>query len=625
MTPESRLRKAFAKNRRWLESKGGKGRGAGKGAEEELPPVDFGDADAGGAGVYVGVRSTWRDGRSLSESYVQAEPPETAEGGAQTTPHGTVGSQTSGREIVMEGMANLGTSTSDADLAPFLRRTSPDVVRALRRNVASAEDGEVDYRHALGERDAQAAVVSHHLRPAQLMGGGEGAASSAGGGGRGRGGDSGAPYARYARLCVTGVSWNATGNVVAVSYGRNDLDGWCTDPGAVCSWNINRAALDECKPDVLIEVDNCVQSVAMHPSHPGLVCGGTYNGEVFLWNLSAEEEPEVSRSSVSDAGHCEPVVRVAWVAPTGVEAGDVSLSQIVSLAGDGKVLVWSVASLALSKGRGALSAPVQGYVLHSHRVSGGTALGFSRLDAALFVAGTESGAVYKCTHRRSAPTAGEPGLPPADSLPQASTFELEPCVGAVHGIDCSPFHRNLALAVGVDSTVRIYNLLQRAPVRSLMPSAAYLYCAEWSPFRPAVFAVGAGDGYAHLYDLDTDAVHPVISLPLLGIRSRGAGTTAAAAAAADAASGASGAPAPTPEEVEDAAACPGRDRASCFAMAFNPVHEDLVAVSGGGVAVRIWSLAGRPDLTHHRGTRELRLLAALAALDDDGEDIEDAR
>ena len=615
LTPETRLRKAFAKNRRWLASKGEGGfkRAPLADALDHLPPTDFGDADAGGAaGVYVGVRSTWRAGLSLSESFVQAEPPETDDAGAQTTVPESVGSQTSGREIVMEGMAAMGEGARDADVLPFLRRQEPGMVRALLKNARDAEAGEVDFRHALGERDGQAAVVSHHLRPGVLMGGREGEVAS-----------SSSLSGRYARLCVTGVSWNATGNVVCVSYGRNDMDGWCTDPGAVCSWNINRSALDETKPDVVIEVDNCVQSVAMHPAHPGLVCGGTYNGEVLLWNLSAEDEPEVSRSSVSEAGHCEPVVRVAWVSPQGRggldASGDVSQSQIVSLAGDGKVLVWSVAALALSKGRGALSAPVQGYVLSSHRVSGGTALGFSRLDPALFVAGTESGSVYKCAHR--APLSAE-GMPAADDLPQATTFELEPCVGAVHGIDCSPFHRNLALAVGVDSTARIYNLLQRSPVRSLVPTESYLYCVEWSPFRPAVFAVGAGDGHAHLYDLDTDGVHPVLSLPLRGVRSRGAGTTAAAAASADAEAGASGASAPTPEEVDDGAACPDRDRTSCFALAFNPVHEDLVAVAGGGVAVRIWSLAARPDLTKHRGTREMRLLASLAALDEDGDDVD---
>ena len=52
--------------------------------------------------------------------------------------------------------------------------------------------------------------------------------------------------------------------------------GWCTDRGALVTWNLGRESVNASRPDVNIEVDNCLMSCAYHPEHP--VSGRVYTG-----------------------------------------------------------------------------------------------------------------------------------------------------------------------------------------------------------------------------------------------------------------------------------------------------------------------------------------------------------
>lgn len=55
------------------------------------------------------------------------------------------------------------------------------------------------------------------------------------------------------RLSCTGVSWNATGAVVAVAYGRFDHSGWCNYRSALCLWRVFQADLNPSRPHLVLE------------------------------------------------------------------------------------------------------------------------------------------------------------------------------------------------------------------------------------------------------------------------------------------------------------------------------------------------------------------------------------
>lgn len=102
-------------------------------------------------------------------------------------------------------------------------------------------------------------------------------------------------------------------------------------------------------------------------------------------------------------------------------------------------------------------------------------------------------------------------------------FSHEAHAGPVCSIDFSPHARNLFLTSGGDGTVRLYHLLEAAPLRTWEPapppSAANvpdtftpLTRVQFSPTRPLVFAAASASGFVHLFDLAASENGPVASL-----------------------------------------------------------------------------------------------------------------
>jgi WD40 repeat protein len=137
-------------------------------------------------------------------------------------------------------------------------------------------------------------------------------------------------------LQCTGVSWNATGTTLAVSYGRVDVPGWCDLPGAVCLWNLIGRKFRADRPDIILDHSSCVMCVAWHPLRPAVVAAGCFSGEVVVWDTSLEPETLVACSRIQESYHMTPVMQVRWILDP--HAKEILLA---SIAGDGKVLFWS--------------------------------------------------------------------------------------------------------------------------------------------------------------------------------------------------------------------------------------------------------------------------------------------
>lgn len=70
--------------------------------------------------------------------------------------------------------------------------------------------------------------------------------------------------------------------------------------------------------------------------------------------------------------------------------------------------------------------------------------------------------------------------------------------GPVHAISASLHHPALLISCGLDGQVRVCSSLARQPLLELAPSDSYLFSVQWSPHRPMLFAVGAGEGSSQL-------------------------------------------------------------------------------------------------------------------------------
>lgn len=369
----------------------------------------------------------------------------------------------------------------------------------------------------------------------------------------------------WADLRPTGVSWNASGYSLAVSYGRFDVTGWCDSPGALCVWNLRRADVDPGRPHVVMETSSCLQCVAFHPTNPGVVAAGSLDGEVMVWDLAVADGVDakpvggvpaggaeggvprgaergkggapkmgdalMGKSEVSDASHREPVTCVGWMRSSNgqVTAGPLEKVgggahddggddyELVSAGGDGRVLVWDASDVA---------HPAYGYELASANEGGSGAMttwgvssaafsptcarhGVGGLEPGSFYAGSDGGPVFRCktSHSRSrSRTTREFRDKLRDSgvaPPMYSPVKQthDGHKGATHAVCVNPHDARVFATCGGDGALRVYTRYASGGVVSATPAPGALFAASWSPTRPALIACGGVGGRVCLYDL----------------------------------------------------------------------------------------------------------------------------
>uniref|UniRef100_A0A7M4E1V5 Dynein 2 intermediate chain 2 n=1 Tax=Crocodylus porosus TaxID=8502 RepID=A0A7M4E1V5_CROPO len=443
----------------------------------------FADRAAGGADV----ESLWRrdqGGRGEAKSCQTGEI-STVEAAVQSHSSRDAGIQTDQSQEAVQDLNLCHRAPVDyAGLLSFLQRVEEDVIKELNKNWRShAFDGfEVNWTD---QNETVSCLFSLSY-----------------------------PEAQDQKLQVTSISWNATGSVVACSYGRLDDGDWSTEKSYVCTWNLDRRGLNLQHPDLVVDVPSSVMCLSFHPSEPSLIAGGLFSGEVMVWDTSRIEDPLIWRTGMTDDTHTDPVYQVEWMQ-------DLKHSyhfQVLSISTDGKVLVWQTerdGRLTLAEGfalvaqqvpRSAkLKKPTRGEM-----AVGVTSLSFSHFDPTVFVIGVEGGYSLKCS--TTVETAALPRMGNSVPLKAPAQFAFSPHGGPVYCVSCSPFHRNLFLSSGTDGHVHLHSMLQAQPLVSLQLSKEYLFSVSWSPVRPLVFAAASGEGEVQLFDFGKSSQKPAVSI-----------------------------------------------------------------------------------------------------------------
>ena len=474
-------------------------------------------------------------------------------------------------------------SASDAPgLSRFLRRAVPAMRAALRENELS-ESFREDVAVADDDEAAPPECV-HHLTPYPPH---EDSASSR--------------RDFWRRLVPTGVSWNATGYTLAVTYGRFDVTGWCDSPGALCAWNLRRVDIDPHKPDHVIETSDCLQCVAFHPEDPAVVAAGSFDGGVYVFDLGADAEgadPLRARSGTGDASHREPVTQVRWtrnVAEASRASERAAAYDVVSVGSDGRAFVWNFLKMAHPAFGYDMQAPqpatgkmttwgiscaafgVGGWGGEDEDVAEADASGAAtETETGAFLAGSDGGAVFRCLASRAPAASAEfRRRCEAGDTPQMYSpvkFEYEPHAGAVHGVSVNPHDRSVFATCGADGSLRVYAQYRARRTLSMEPCDGALFCVQWSPSRPLVVAAGTASGRVVVYDLSKgggDATQPTVSFG-----------------------------------GEDEGEAPS----AVHAVAFNPSLPEYLA-SADASGVRVWELGGR---LRNARSNEARVLGRLA-------------
>ncbi|XP_048368177.1 cytoplasmic dynein 2 intermediate chain 2 [Sphaerodactylus townsendi] len=377
------------------------------------------------------------------------------------------------------------------------------------------------------------------------------------------------PEAKEQKLQVTSVSWNATGAVIACSYGRMEDGNWSTEKSYVCTWNLDRRGLNPNRPDLVVEIPSSVMCLAFHPQQPSLIAGGLFSGEVLVWDTSRLDDPLVWRTGMTEDTHTDPVYQVGWIQPSKLGHP----FHVLSVSTDGKILVWQEEKDGLLK-------VIDGFALVSQQIPrstklkkhsrgdmavGVTSLSFSHFEPSVFVTGTEGGFLLKCSTAVETVAVLQKGS--SFPLKAPAQFIFSPHGGPVYAVSCSPFHRNLFLSGGTDGHIHLHSMLQAQPLISIQLSKKYVFSVRWSPVRPLVFAAATGEGEVQLFDFGRSSQKPSISIQQTS------------------------------------------DRTPIYCLAFNSRQSQLLAAGDGSGVVKIWQLSS--DFTEE-GPQELNHLDQLA-------------
>ncbi|CAN8014290.1 unnamed protein product [Ixodes persulcatus] len=284
---------------------------------------------------------------------------------------------------------------------------------------------------------------------------------------------------------VTSFDWSSQfPELLVASYGNNDDSP--NDPDGVCLvWNMK---FKKSTPEYIFHCQSSVVSACFAKFHPNLIIGGTYSGQIALWDNRNNRRTPVQRSPLSAAAHTHPVYCVQVV-------GTQNAHNLVSISTDGKFCSWSLDML---------SAPQDSMELTQQKQSRAiavTSLSFPTGDYNNFIVGSEEGAIYTaCRHGNKA------GIMDGFEGHQGPVTGIHShcCQGQV---DFS----HLFLTSSFDWTVKLWSLKESKPIYSFEDNGDYVHDVRWSPVHPALFACVDGTGRLDLWNLNNDTELPTVS------------------------------------------------------------------------------------------------------------------
>lgn len=268
--------------------------------------------------------------------------------------------------------------------------------------------------------------------------------------------------------------------------------------GLLNVWNMHLKG----RPEYSLHATSDLLSCLFHPFHPNLIIGGTYSGQLCLWdtrtrNQRTGEPVQKTPLMGGRSGHAHPVYSLAVV-------GTQNASSIVSVSTDGVVCAWSTDMLTLPQEYLELHDPNPG--MYKNDDVAPTCISFPASDPTYFLAGTEQGTIFS-VHRYD-----RAGLKAGIDARCAYQGHKAP----VTGIDFHPARGKIDLgdlfvSTGLDWSVKVWRA--KAPsgisgstesIKPLLdiPREDSVYSARWSPTKPGVFGCVDGAGKLDIYDIN---------------------------------------------------------------------------------------------------------------------------
>ncbi|EFA85404.1 cytoplasmic dynein intermediate chain [Heterostelium album PN500] len=289
---------------------------------------------------------------------------------------------------------------------------------------------------------------------------------------------------------VTDINWSPKHpELVVTSYSANEAGSHDPD-GVVLVWTVNNYFQ---KPEYVFNCQSPVMTTFFSRYHPTLIVGGTYSGQIVVWDTRSKSTP-VQRTPLSSVGHTHPVYSMAVV-------GSANANSLVSISTDGKLCSWSLDNLSQPIETLDLNSRANTATVSTTTSIAVTSLVFPETEMNTFYVGTEEGVIYQAQ---------------AHGAKAGVNERFKAHYGPVTSIDFHPPSRNssefsnLFLSSSTDWTCRLWSSSKPdQPIYSFEDYTDYVFDARWSPVNPSIFATGDGSGQLALWDLNEETEAPI--------------------------------------------------------------------------------------------------------------------
>ncbi|XP_002156043.2 cytoplasmic dynein 1 intermediate chain 2 isoform X1 [Hydra vulgaris] len=287
--------------------------------------------------------------------------------------------------------------------------------------------------------------------------------------------------------CVTCMDWSQLHpELLVASYNQNELSPQDPD-GVALIWNMK---YHKQTPEYIFHNQSAIMSVCFAQFHPNLLVGGSYSGQIVLWDNRSRKRAPVQKTPLSAAAHTHPVYCVEVV-------GTLNAHNLITFSTDGKMCSWSLDML---------SQPQEVMDLqHTHtKPVSVTSASFQPGDVNNFVVGSEDGSIYSAQRHGS-----KAGIVEQFDGHHGPVTSID--YNAVPGpIDFS----HLFLTSSFDWTIRLWSNKSTKVLYSFEDNGDYVLDTQWSPINPALFAAVDGMGRLDLWNLNNDTEVPTSSITI---------------------------------------------------------------------------------------------------------------
>nr|XP_057903764.1 cytoplasmic dynein 1 intermediate chain 1 isoform X4 [Doryrhamphus excisus] len=288
---------------------------------------------------------------------------------------------------------------------------------------------------------------------------------------------------------VTCLDWSPQYPELLVASYNNNEDAPHEPDGVALVWNIK---FKKATPEYIFHCQSPVVSVGFAKFHPNLVVGGTYSGQIVLWDNRSHRRTPVQRTPLSAAAHTHPVYSVNVV-------GTQNANNLITVSTDGRMCSWSLDMLSQPQ-------ETMELVYNKSKPVAVTGMAFPTGDVNNYVVGSEEGTVYTASRHGS-----KAGICEMFEGHQGPVTGIS-CHNAVGAVDFS----HLFITSSFDWTVKLWSTKQNKPLYSFEDNADYVYDVMWSPVHPAIFASVDGMGRLDLWNLNNDTEVPTASATIEG-------------------------------------------------------------------------------------------------------------